>query len=115
MFGRRDAVLVFIAVFIAENSQINVTALHLFEINLIRTAVFGWKFLKKKNFGNETVQEGIAEKKGLQVQANLFKFLLDTADEYFQTYRLHAAPFAIPSIILLNSLSTFASKSASIW
>jgi hypothetical protein len=44
----------------------------------------------------------------------LFEFLLDTADEYFQTYRLHASPFTISSIILLNSLSTFALKSASI-
>ena len=91
-FGRRDAVLVLVAVFIAEDSQIDVTALHFFEINLVRTAVLGRKFLKEKDFGNETVEEGIAEKKGLQVLANLLKLLLNAADEYLQTYRLHLHP-----------------------
>jgi hypothetical protein len=118
-FGRGDALLVFIAIFVTEDSKVDVASFHFLQVDLVCAAVFGRKLLEEEHLGNKSAQDSIPEEEGFQIQPNLLKLLLDTADEYFQTGCGHLGhSFAAEvkcSTILLNSLSTLALKSASIW
>lgn len=48
--GGRDSILVLIAVFVTKDSQIDVTALYFFQVDLVAASVFSGKFFKKENF-----------------------------------------------------------------
>lgn len=88
-FGRRDAALILKAVLVAEDTQVDVAALYLVEVHLIRAAVAGRQFLEQENLGNEAAQDGIAEQESLQVQPLLCKFFLHTTDENSEASRSH--------------------------
>src|SRR6185503_13856571 len=112
VFGRGDAVLIFVAILVSKDTEVDVAALDFGEINLISTLVLGWEFFEEKHVGNKAVEYRVAKEKGLQVRANLREFFLHAADEDSKSSRWHSNQWCsrtMRSIILLNSVPSRAS------
>jgi hypothetical protein len=60
VFGRGDAILVFVPVVVAQKPQVDIATFDFFEINVVGAAVFGWKVLEKKDLGHEAAHHGVA-------------------------------------------------------
>ena len=80
-FRGRESLGVFVAIFVAEQPQIDGTSVHLFQIDLLGAAVGGGQVLEKEHF-EEPAQEGISLDVVLQRPALGGQFLLHAADEY---------------------------------
>jgi len=83
VFSGGKAVIVFVSVFVAEDTHINITPFNRFKVDLIRATIPGRQFFKEKNIGYKTTQNSIAYKECLEISANILEFLLNAADKYF--------------------------------
>ena len=81
--------LILKAILVAEDAQVDVAALHLIEVHLIRAAVTGRQLLEEEHFGDETAQHGISEEKSLQIRTDFLELPLNAANKYSETCRRH--------------------------
>jgi len=63
VFRRGYSVIIFVTVFVTENTQIDIATFYFFEVNLVGTTILGRKILEKKNLGYKTSQDSITKEK----------------------------------------------------
>lgn len=69
-FGGSDPLLIFEPVLVAEDPEIDIATIDFCEVDIIRPPVARRQLLEEKDLGDETSQDCIAEKEGLEVRTN---------------------------------------------